>query len=69
MLNPFPPIVAREFVLIMCPSFIKVHPHWKMGMASPLNSNTTTIHGFFRPGFPIKKYPKVIGVKKTTPLI
>ncbi len=30
-------IVVGKFVLIMHPSLVKIHPHWKMGMASPLN--------------------------------
>jgi len=37
MLNIFCPIVVGEFVLILPPFLIKVHPHWKMGMVSPLN--------------------------------
>jgi xanthine/uracil permease len=47
MLNIFPLIVVGKIVLIMCLSLIKVHPHWKMDMVSPLNPNTITIHGFF----------------------
>jgi xanthine/uracil permease len=64
MLNLFSPIVVGEFVLIMCISIIKMHPHWKMGMASPLE-----LKHYYNSWFFNKKNPKMIGVKKTTLLI